>query len=63
MVQPGGLGDTAMHNAQQQIDSLEEALEDNVGMEWEAHVSDALQRAKALARLGRVIDSKSKKAA
>ena len=62
MVQPGRL-DAAMHNIQQQIENLEEALEENVGAEWESHVTDALQRAKALERLGRVIDTHRKKGA
>ncbi len=52
-----------MRTQQQQIDSLEEALEDYVGANRELHVADALQRAKALERLGRVIDSGAKKAA
>ena len=39
-----------------QIELLEEALEEHVGPEWELHVSDALYRAKALERLGRIIN-------
>lgn len=51
-----------MHT-QSTIKSLEECLEESVGEAWENHVQDALYRAKALEKLGRVIYSDQRKKA